>query len=69
LAGLWTIYLGDPRWGSVIGLSDRTSRRAGHWWPVESATAAEVSAAVQLLNGMALAVRTVQSIELDEPLT
>jgi hypothetical protein len=120
---LRTIYLGEPTWGSVIGLSDRglhyRFRRGpgrpgpvatggestrneffipypsfaeltfsaddskikvrrqpsadldvakGYWWPVESASEAELDAAVRLLNRMALAVRTVQAVRLDEPL-
>ncbi|MET0419173.1 MAG: hypothetical protein ABW022_24430, partial [Actinoplanes sp.] len=108
---LWTIYLGETTWGSVIGLSDRRLhyrfargngsqanssneftiryskfgglafsvgsgkikfKRAnpgvGYWWPVESASEAELKAAVLLLNSMALAVRSVQAVDLDEPL-
>jgi hypothetical protein len=63
LAGL-SFSVGDSR------IRVRRARPgAGYWWPVESASAAELSAAVQLLNRMALAVRSVPAVELDEPFT
>jgi hypothetical protein len=106
---LWTIHLGEPTHGPVIGLSDRRlhyrfrrepgrpdpddevsiryaslaglrfvvgssrievrrsiPKNEGWFWPVELASVAGLQAAVQVLNSLARAVRSVLAVNLDE---